>query len=661
MSSGYLTYTDMEDKIDLTNSFFYIKMDINPDQTLRVFEKMGIDLDRLSENEWFKKDFLGHRNINEDNTLLVSGNQILNISKGSGYEPVDFDSLSNNQSQKETPLYNMSDIERHYKEIDKNSCACYFLEPGKDKRALDKIKSLGYDQITSLTNDGISLKKKDVFLIIENKAYIHPNPDDDRFRKTCPEMIDLLAPTGISDIQNIPRYKLDDFLKQEKEDIEALNEHFLFSIPINRRTQAVCLKALNDHPSNMEDIPNYLFTDKRIEQILDMNNSFIADLPKEKLNEEICLNAVEKESLTFSWIPQELKTEKVCMAAYERARMETDDPAYLGSIVEKIPHSSVCMDLLDKYAYSNSGEFHHILTAIQENVMNRDIAELAVKLQEYAILDIPEKLISEKMYETALSIDESLIFKVPDRYKTFELCHEILANAPDDGLRPLLFSSIPYPQLIMEALQSKVYENCPVLDIAKNIPKEVMNHQIAEELIKRDVNCLQYIPFHLKDENICLKAIRGTEIIDPLYSIPRDSMTNKVCTELTNKFPQALGYILPEEKRTPEICLRAVIQYPSLEKFVPEHIQNSKDINIYRFGVLAVKQLPKLKFDQIKDLYRGKKIAIDYTIPENQLSRRLHVQYNSQNKSLEYSDIPLAKKESTSPELNLNKSKGIKF
>lgn len=518
---------------------------------------------------------------------------------------------------------------------DRNSCACYFLEPGKDKQALDKVKSLGYDRITNLTNEGISLKKGDVILIIKNDAYIHPNPDDHRFKDTCREMKDLLAPAGISDIQNILRYKLNDFLIQEKKDMDILNDNFLSDIPINRRTEAVCMKALNDHPGNMEDIPNYLFTEKRIERILNMNYHFIADLPKEKLNEEICLNAIGKNSSVFLHMPQEIKTEKVCIAAYEQARMETDDSLQMLSVVENIPHSSACIDLLKKYTQPEESSL--ILISIKENVFNQEIADAAVRLNKELICDIPDKFISEELAYMALKTDPVLLRAVPDRYKTEEICRLALFSKLEEMDKARILRAIPYPDLILEALKSEGYKDCSPIMLLTYIERDVINTPIATELIKRDARCLPDIPFHLKDENICMEAIKGTENIKPLYAIPRDAMNEGVCKELVRKFPEAISQLLSEDKKTPELCLMAVKQDESLQKYVPESIVNDPKLNMYRFGMLVEEQI-SLNFTQVKDLYEGKKVEIDYTEPTNQIPRKVQVEYNTQRESLNYYD-----------------------
>ena len=543
---------------------------------------------------------------------------------------------------------------------DKNSCACYFLEPGKDKQALDKVKSLGYDRITNLTNEGISLKKGDVILIIKNDAYIHPNPDDHRFKDTCLEMKDLLAPAGISDIQNILRYKLNDFLIQEKKDMDILNDNFLSDIPINRRTEAVCMKALNDHPGNMEDIPNYLFTEKRIERILDMNYHFIADLPKEKLNEEICLNAIGKNSSVFLHMPQEVKTEKVCIAAYEQARMETDDSLQMLSVVENIPHSSACIELLKKYTQPEESSL--ILISIKENVFNQEIADAAVRLNKELICDIPDKFISEELAYMALKIDPVLLREVPDRYKTEEICRQALFSKLEEMDKARILRAIPYPDLILEALKSEGYKDCSPIMLLTYIERDVINTPIATELIKRDARCLPDIPFHLKDENICMEAIKGAENIKPLYAIPRDAMNEGVCKELVRKFPEAISQLLPEDKKTPELCLMAVKQDESLQKYVPESIVNDPKLNMYRFGMLVEEQI-SLNFTQVKDLYEGKKVEIDYTEPTNQIPRKVQVEYNTQRESLNYYDSVRDTKSMENKQQNTisDKGKGLKM
>jgi hypothetical protein len=631
----------MENKIDLKKDIYYIQLDIQPVPALRVFERMDMGKDFDFLNEWPTKDYL--KVANENELLLIVGDKAHNMSESKEERQEQLDILGIKVLDKDIPVYKMSDIKSHFQEIDKNSCACYILEPGKDKQALNKVGSLGYDRITSLTNDSFSLKKKDVILVIKNDAYIHPNPDDARFKETCPEMMDLLAPTGISNIKEIPRYKLDDFLEQEKKDIQFKDHFFLANIPFNRRTDAVCMSALTHHNLNIDDIPGYMFTDQRIGRILDAGHFFAEKMPLGPLNEGACLKAIQKDSLVFSFLPEQCKTENVCIAAYSQARRETDDPCYLESIIKNIPHSNVCMDLLREHA--GSKEFYTILLSIPDKVFNQNIAELAVKLDENSIRDIPDKFISENMALTALKADAALIGTVPDRYKSFGMCENAIFTPSENKDLLSVFKAIPHPELVVEVLFSTMYEKVPVLHIAGSIPKEVMNQTVAELLVKQDADCLPHIPFHLKDENICLEAIKRAKTIDPLYTIPKDSMTDNVCKELISRFPQAIGSILPENKKSAEICFIAVEQDKTLERFVPDRVKNDGEMNIYRFARLVEKKIEdKLDMNQIKELYNGGIITVRNNLinkeKQNEKTNLLNVTYNKEKKTLDYSLRP---------------------
>ena len=114
-------------------------------------------------------------------------------------------------------------------------------------------------------------------------------------------------------------------------------------------------------------------------------------------------------------------------------------------------------------------------------------------------------------------------------------------------------------------------------------------------------------------------------------------MNDGVCTELVSKFPEAIRQLLPEDKKTPELCLMAVKQDGSLQKYVPESIVNDPKLNIYRFGILVEEQV-SLNFNQVKDLYAGKKVEIDYIEPTNQIPRKVQLEYNKQRESLNYYD-----------------------
>lgn len=629
---------DNNTQID-TGRDFYLLPNIGPPERKRLLDRLGIAPEDIQAT--------GITATGRGKPLLVSGKKIY---------PVEIPDGLNNTTQ--IPVYKMSQVERHYEDIDKNTCAGYFLEPGGDKHALDKVKSLGYDRITSLANEAIALKKGDVILIIKNNAYIHPDPDDDRFKVACPEMKELLAPAGRTGIQNIPRYKLDGFLKQEKEDVKSLEFHSLGSIPVNRRTETLCYEAAGKDPLNIKDIPEYMLSRKFVGEIIGMNPLNIAYLPPEKLNRSLYMGAFEKDCSVFRFMPDEYKTESVCMEAYKRINEETGDLLCLTHIVENIPHGSVYMDLL-----SGSGspeEFSFILLSIPEHVFNQKIADLAVNIHEQAIRDIPDRFISEQIACKALKADAGLLHFVPDRYKTMERCREAIFAEPDGKINYWLFAAVPYPGLVMEALQSQKYKDCQAVRLADNLPKEAFNSRIATELVGRDASCLTHIPFHLKDEALCLQAIRETQgDMKPLYAIPCTAMTGKVCTELISKFPQALGCILPEDKRTPELCLMAIKADGSLKEHVPESISKDPGMNLYRFGMLVDEQV-SLDFKQAKGLYEGKKVEIDYITP-NQIPRKLRIGYNKEKNSLEYFDKAQGMQERKNKPENTTPGKRLKM
>lgn len=134
-----------------------------------------------------------------------------------------------------------------------------------------------------------------------------------------------------------------------------------------------------------------------------------------------------------------------------------------------------------------------------------------------------------------------------------------------------------------------------------------------------------------------MEAIKGAGDMKPLYAIPKGSMSDEVCSELVNKFPEAIRQLLPEDKKTPELWLMAVKQDESLQKYVPDSIINDHKLNIYKFGMLVNEHF-SLKFNQVKDLYEGKKVEIDYIEPTNQISRKVQIEYNPESNSLNFFD-----------------------
>jgi len=91
---------------------------------------------------------------------------------------------------------------------------------------------------------------------------------------------------------------------------------------------------------------------------------------------------------------------------------------------------------------------------------------------------------------------------------------------------------------------------------------------------------------------------------------------------------------------SPEVCLEAVCKDPALAVHVPPAVSGGSQMNIYRFGMAVRKLAPQLGFSRIRDLYNGKNVVIDYTLPGTAITRKVHLRHNRVSNRLEYCDIP---------------------
>ena len=105
-------------------------------------------------------------------------------------------------------------------------------------------------------------------------------------------------------------------IEQEKRDITLLERggqkhNMLMTLPLERRTEAVCRRAIEIDGENIRYVPRDMRTEK------------------------LCYTAVQSWDYALDYVPEELKTPSMCMAAVER----------YGPLSEVIPSGKLIMPL----------------------------------------------------------------------------------------------------------------------------------------------------------------------------------------------------------------------------------------------------------------------------------------------------------------------------
>lgn len=613
---------------------YYLVADLDPPERKRLLDRLEVDSDDIK-----KWNILHDR---ENKQWCISGKRIVN----------DFDFPQGYRQNVEIPVYTMSEVEEdQFKMSNRHYSAFFFTTENNMGKVTEKMRELGLDY-RSNRKDFETKNPVSLFLAFNNTVY--PCTTDKRTQN-------IMDTIGLDwDNFYYPPEPIDELISRQRKDLEVLEERCLSFIPYSCRTLPVCTEAAKNNPYNIKDIPGYLLTRKFVGNIIEMNPLNLGFIPVDRLDKNLCIQAIDKNSAAFIGLHEGLKTPELCERAFDNARKETDDPAYLKNIITAIPHAGIHLDLMTKF--NKVLTVSDILKSIPENVLNREICQKAVNLQDYAIMDIPDRFKTEEMALKAFSADANLLYNVPDRYRTRELCLKALQRTLTDKTGHIILGAIPYPDIILDALKNK-YKDTPIKEIVQFIPKEVLDEKLAYEIIRRDASCLPEIPFQLKDNDLCIKAILETKDIEPLYAIPKDSMSNTLCQLLITIYPQAFGCILPEDKRTADVCFIAIRKDETLKQYVPDSISNDKNMNIYRFGLLVDKQVKGLSLNQIQDLYDQKRVEIDYTDPTSQISRKVQIEFSPDTYSINYFDnVQDVKSQGNKQENTIpNKGKGLKM
>ncbi|MBF0647443.1 DUF4116 domain-containing protein [Dysgonomonas sp. GY75] len=301
----------------------------------------------------------------------------------------------------------------------------------------------------------------------------------------------------------------------------------------------------------------------------------------------------------FSGLPTHRKTEAVILAAI---KADYNNIGY-------VPVSAINQRIAETMA-SIDGKS---LEIIPNELITKEICMSAVSNDGMALEFVPEKFHSEELFERAIENECWALRFVPEDKKTEALCYPAARQAMDleyEGFRIARY--IPYPAICLDILKEAA-QTYDVRSILSTSRKETIDREIALEAVKRDINCLGLIPQEVRTPDFYKQALKADG--------------------------RMLQYI-PGEMKTPEACLEAVCKDPALAVHVPASVSAGSDMNIYRFAMAVKKQEPQLALAQIRELYGGRNVEIDYTVAGTSIPRKVHLRHNRISNSLEYCDIP---------------------
>ncbi len=300
--------------------------------------------------------------------------------------------------------------------------------------------------------------------------------------------------------------------EQEKRDIALIERggrkhNMLMTMPLERRTEAVCRRSVEIAGENIRYVPRNMRTEK------------------------MCYTAVRSWDYALDYVPETLKTPRMCRAAVEHY-----GPALL-FVPQELRTGALCK------------------TAVQNDV--------------WALPYVPDGIKTRKMCMDAVAKDGWLLEFVPRTMKTPQMCREAL-NAPLAKLRKnrSVLQLIPYADVCLEGIKKYRQEGADLVGLLADIEPEVLDERIALYGVRSDPSCLMALPGRWKTEAVCEAAVRGYGIL--LHDVPEHLRTKRMCEAALSSSVHALPYV-PEALHTSDLHRKAFEKDPAaIQYFKPE-------------------------------------------------------------------------------------------
>jgi len=284
--------------------------------------------------------------------------------------------------------------------------------------------------------------------------------------------------------------------QQEMEDIKAVSDAIyldgVFSnLPIERRTEVVCLAAVQADGLNLQDVPEKYKTDEMILNVLRKEGTllYLVDekkrtqemydvaaqgsayalefFPEEKITAEVGMKAVQRNGNALQYVPDGLKTPEMCQIALNNKKSNDYE------VIEHVPFADVCLEHLKKYECEGRDPFL-LFGNMAEALITPEMAQLAVRLEPSCIQFVPDRLKTPEMCAEVVEKDWMNMRFLPERMKTKELCDIAMKR------------SIHAQQLVPERFKT---------------PEMYMQH------VKADGLNIEYVPEKHRTPEVCLQAV----------------------------------------------------------------------------------------------------------------------------------------------------------
>jgi len=395
-------------------------------------------------------------------------------------------------------------------------------------------------------------------------------------------------------------------------------------VPVELRTEAVCLRAVSGDGILLHEVPEELRTERVCEAAVSSNYLALEYVPKHLKTDRLCGMALERDPLAIRFFNPEQLTPEVC----NRALARTDDLR----VLRYIPFEEIHLKVLGFYC-TNYDKTFDFLENMNPWFLTPRVAREIFALEPELFYNLPDHAKNEEMCRRAVGHDGSYLQYVPEKWKTPELCMEAIrrspyaiAHLPESMKSPDLYMSLVRenpqnlkgvpreartPEMSREAFERTYGKDKTDFSVISALSDpalvlQVFREQDDPQKIHRLMSVL-HLNRRLVTEEVALEAVRKDAGV--LYDIPQTAITPLVADTAVRGDPRMIQWV-PRELRTADLCLYAEAAHPELRVYVPDEIAKGRNIYSFHRQVDAKLRQP-LEYEQYKTLYSGGAVRVN--------------------------------------------------
>ena len=377
------------------------------------------------------------------------------------------------------------------------------------------------------------------------------------------------------------------------------------SLPRERRTEAVSLRAVETWAGNLKYVPEEVLTEGICLAAVREDGELLERVPERLRTRRVCLAAVRHYGWALESVPERMRTREICRAAL-RARF-----ADSAGLLERITYPDVCLEGFRLFAGRNRHDSAPaVLRKINPGVLNEKIALEAVQKDPACLAVLPERLRTQKVCMATVRRDGSALDLVPEPLRTKRMCREAVKTA--GWALAYVPEKFRTPSMYAEA----VGNDCRILDY---IPQEKHTHWLYRKALAGDGLAIRHFKSGLLTREMCDTALARTSGLQALRYIPfpeihkkllesRDGyrevkefldsmnpeyMTPKLAGMIFTKEPE-LFFNIPERFKDRDLCEAAIRYDGSYLQMVPEKLKTPELCReAIRHSAYAIRHIPE--------------------------------------------------------------------